>query len=149
MKWSNLFCFSRFSQPVHFYRFKPDNLLLSAARFSDYNLEKCTGWLNLEKRLDYFTGTYRYIPQLIKSHPKDKVIFKWAKSFPRKSLRNETISLWYYSLSSFQEGDTKFERFLPKNQHTQRKLLNFKICTLFWICMAIWPGVPFDAFQIC
>ena len=25
--------------------------------------------------------------------------------------------------------DTKLERFLPKNQHTQRKLLNFK----FWI----------------
>ena len=86
---------------------------------------------------------------LIKIHPKDKVVVKWYRSFPRKSLRNETILLWYYSLSSFQEGDTKFERFLPKNQHTQRKLLNFKICTLFWICMAIWPGVPFDAFQIC
>ena len=28
---------------------KPDNLLLSTARFSGYNLEKCTGWLNLEK----------------------------------------------------------------------------------------------------
>ena len=26
-------------------------------------------------------------------------------------------------------GDTKLERFLPKNQHTQRKLLNFE----FWI----------------
>ena len=23
-------------------------------------------------------------------------------------------------------GDTKLERFLPKNQHTQRKLLNFE-----------------------
>ena len=41
--------FSRFSQPVHFSRFKPDNLLLSTARFSGYNLEKYTGWLNLEK----------------------------------------------------------------------------------------------------
>jgi hypothetical protein len=30
---------------------------------------------------------------------------------------------------SFQTGDTNFERFLPKNQHTQRKLLNFE----FWI----------------
>ena len=27
-------------------------------------------------------------------------------------------------MSSFQEGGTKFERFLPKNQHTHRKLLN-------------------------
>jgi hypothetical protein len=34
--------FSRFSQPVHFSRFKLDNLLLSTARFSGYNLEKCT-----------------------------------------------------------------------------------------------------------
>ena len=29
----------------------------------------------------------------------------------------------------FSNGDTKLERFLPKNQHTQRKLLNFE----FWI----------------
>ena len=37
------------------------SLLLSTARFSGYNLEKYTGWLNLEKmpgtcRLDHFTG---------------------------------------------------------------------------------------------
>ena len=37
--------------------------------------------------------------------------------------------LWQYGLWSFQTGDTKLERFLPKNQHTQRKLLNFE----FWI----------------
>jgi hypothetical protein len=35
--------FSRFSQPVHIFRFKPDNLLLSTARFSGYNHEKFTG----------------------------------------------------------------------------------------------------------
>jgi hypothetical protein len=29
-------------------------------------------------------------------------------------------------LSSFQAGDTKLERFLPKNKHTQGKLLNFE-----------------------
>ena len=34
--------------------------------------------------------------------------------------------LWQYGLWSFQTGDTKLERFLPKNQHTQRKLLNFE-----------------------
>ena len=27
---------------------------------------------------------------------------------------------------SFQKGGTKLERFLPKNQHTQRKLFNFE-----------------------
>ena len=26
----------------------------------------------------------------------------------------------------FSSGDTKLKRFLPKNQHTQRKLLNFE-----------------------
>ena len=35
-------------------------------------------------------------------------------------------TLWQYELWSFQTGDTKLERFLPKNQHTQRKLLNFE-----------------------
>ena len=30
---------------------------------------------------------------------------------------------------SFQTGGTKLERFLPKNQPTQRKLLNFENCT--------------------
>ena len=34
--------------------------------------------------------------------------------------------LWQYGLWSFQTGDTKLERFLPKNQQTQRKLLNFE-----------------------
>ena len=37
--------------------------------------------------------------------------------------------VWQYGLWSFQAGDTKLERFLNKNQHTQRKLLNFE----FWI----------------
>ena len=34
--------------------------------------------------------------------------------------------LWQYGLWRFQAGGTKLERFLPKNQHTQRKLLNFE-----------------------
>ena len=29
--------------------------------------------------------------------------------------------VWQYGLWSFQTGGTKLERFLPKNQHTQRK----------------------------
>ena len=36
------------------------------------------------------------------------------------------LRLWQYRLSSFQAGYTKLERFLPKNQHNQRKLLNFE-----------------------
>jgi hypothetical protein len=42
--------------------------------------------------------------------------------------------IWQYGLWSFQTKVTKLKRFLPKNQHTQRKLLNFE----FWIngCLA-------------
>ena len=35
-------------------------------------------------------------------------------------------SIWQYGLWSFQMGYTKLERFLRKNQHTQRTLLNFE-----------------------
>ena len=35
-------------------------------------------------------------------------------------------SIWQYGLWSFQTGGTKLERVLPKNQHTQRKILNFE-----------------------
>ena len=35
-------------------------------------------------------------------------------------------TLWQYRLWSFQTGGIKLERFFPKNQHTQRKLLNFE-----------------------
>ena len=38
-------------------------------------------------------------------------------------------SLWQYRLWNFETGVTKLERFMPKNQHTQRKSLNFE----FWI----------------
>ena len=34
--------------------------------------------------------------------------------------------VWQYGLWSIQKGGTKLERFLPKNQHAQRKLLNFE-----------------------
>ena len=37
-----------------------------------------------------------------------------------------TYILWQYGFWSFLAGGTKLERFLPKNQHTQRKLLNFE-----------------------
>ena len=38
----------------------------------------------------------------------------------------EKCTLWQYGLWSFQRGGTKLERFLHKNQHTQRKSLNFE-----------------------
>ena len=42
------------------------------------------------------------------------------------SVKIGKCTLWQYGLLSFQTGATKLERFLPKNQHTQRKLLNFE-----------------------
>ena len=39
------------------------------------------------------------------------------------------FTLWQYGLWSFQTEGTKLERFLPKNQHIQRKLLNFE----YWV----------------
>ena len=35
-------------------------------------------------------------------------------------------TLWQYGLWSFQTGGRRLERFVHKNQHTQRKLLNFE-----------------------
>ena len=46
----------------------------------------------------------------------------WA--FPLK--RGQVCELWQYGLWSFRTGDTKLERFLHKNQRTQRKLSNFE-----------------------
>ena len=39
-------------------------------------------------------------------------------------IRTVSSLLWQYGLWSFQTGDTKLERFWPKNQHTQMKFLN-------------------------
>ena len=41
----------------------------------------------------------------------------------------ESCYLWQYRLWSFQAGGTELDRFLHRNQHTQRKLFNFE----FWI----------------
>ena len=38
----------------------------------------------------------------------------------------DRLTIWRYGLWSFQTWGTKLERFLPKNEHTQRKLLKFE-----------------------
>ena len=55
--------------------------------------------------------------------------FKWlcAKVKTRPNPEFELVcGLWQYGLWSFQMVGTKLEKFLPKNQHTQSKLLNFE-----------------------
>ena len=53
-----------------------------------------------------------------------EVIVPLAFTIGNKNPMNSSI--WQYGLWSFQTVGTKLERFLPKNQHTQRKLLNFE-----------------------
>ena len=51
-------------------------------------------------------------------------VFSTAKQ--ASSFNRDLTDLWQYGLWSFQMGYVKLERFLHKNQHTQRKLLNFE-----------------------
>ena len=59
--------------------------------------------------------------------------------------------VWQDGLWRFQTGVTKFKRFLPKNQHTQRKFLNWSLGqqdeimqrALMWLNLSIWSsGCP-------
>jgi hypothetical protein len=58
----------------------------------------------------YLYDTYTLAPELVTG-----LFYNGEKSF--------------HGLWSFQAGGTKLERFLHRNQHTQRKSLNFE----FWI----------------
>ena len=49
----------------------------------------------------------------------------WEVSWTVSDLQ-QVRPIWQYGMWSFQTGGTNLERFLPKNQHTQRKLLNFE-----------------------
>ena len=74
---------------------------------------------NLELLIAYCTGDGQ------KTH----FYWKWW-SLEEQSYKTSEIwtgwRVWQYGLWSFQTGSKKLKRFLPKNQHTQRKLLNFE-----------------------
>ena len=74
--------------------------------------------------------THKFVNlSVILSHPTLKIIYsEKATKLCKISTLLLTIvhTVWQYGLWSFQTGGTKLERFLPKNQHTQRKLLNFE-----------------------
>ena len=53
--------------------------------------------------------------------PKYQFVFVYPKSD-----NNDKHILWHYRLWIFLARDTKVDRFLPKNQHAKRKLLNFE-----------------------
>ena len=52
----------------------------------------------------------------------------WQIQIEVRNWKFSTIGwkVWQYKLWSFQMGGTKLEIFLPKNQHTQRKVSNFE-----------------------
>ena len=53
--------------------------------------------------------------------------FCWVSAPPSlKAHVVQSCALWQYGLWSFQTGYIQLERFLPKNQHAQRKFLNFE-----------------------
>ena len=65
-------------------------------------------------------------------------IFSKFKEFLTINMRHKSLlvikvdqniypwGVWQYGLWSFQTGDTKLDRFFPKNQQIQTKLLNFE-----------------------
>ena len=72
----------------------------------------------------YFSTASEY-HQFIHARPTCVLLCINTKVIVYKSFVELCIS-WQYGLWSFHTGGTKLEIFLPKNQHTQRKLLNFK-----------------------
>ena len=62
-----------------------------------------------------------------------KLVLGLVELIDTKAVNVAKPILWQYGLWRFQTGGTKLERFLPKNQHTQRKLLNFEN----WISMGL------------
>ena len=51
---------------------------------------------------------------------------KFSCRIDPKVRRNHTTYVIAIRVVEFSRGDSKLERFLPRNQHTQRKLLNFE-----------------------
>ena len=93
------------------------------------NPNKHSGWNNITHKSYHVFKSWKQIPFTSQFFwpqiPKNLWITTIERKYPKISFYELTYSLWHYGLWSFQTGDTKLERFLPKNQHTQRKLLSF------------------------
>ena len=76
-------------------------------------------------RFKAVTMIWKYIVEMKSS--KCSRIFPWKVYKPIvQGTPFDPFSLWKYRLWNFKSGDIKLERVLPKNQHTERKLLNFE-----------------------
>ena len=83
------------------------------------------------KKNNYVIGNWNYFCHFNIRHPVFYTVEEgsWINSYLDAlncglMVANGAIEVWQYGLWSFQTGDTKLERFLPKNDYTQRKWLN-------------------------
>ena len=114
-----LFCFLGKQWQVHINFLHRDSLLFAVMKFF-MSSSLCL--------FSKFRAGFRYLSLFV------CIVIWWR--FLRPWINNEqwvtsvcVCGVWQYGLWSFQTGYTKFERFLHKNQHTQRKLLNFESWT--------------------
>ena len=108
--WVEIFCFINKASEAH------QRILLKLL------LEKFSLlWLNLKLILEMFLlmlDYKKYFPLPVMLFLRTKMVHHF--------LSHQVCTLWQYGLLSFQTGGIRLEIFLPKNQHTQRKLLNFE-----------------------
>ena len=60
------------------------------------------------------------------SQMSSREIAEYVSSENPKMVQGSSTYIMAIRVVEFSSGDTNLERFLPKNQHTQRKLLNFE-----------------------
>ena len=124
-----------FSHVVNYkYRSKFCDWCIQAEKGSEVKLKKCTSceevyYCNRDCQQKAYTTYHRKeckklktIPSFIASERRD-VLILMGRTITKIQNGGDQV-LWQYGLWSFQMGDTKLKSFLPKNQHTQRKLLN-------------------------
>ena len=101
---------------------------ISNSRFDYIEMSKCcgAGAMDLANPLLACTRVGFWLPAQFSGN-REIIHYSWTFDLkPSSSYRCYCCILWQYGFWSFQAGCTKLERFLPKNQHTQRKLLNFE-----------------------
>ena len=88
------------------------NCKLTAWGSAFYTSVICSAWWELT-RFPNVVGSHYFL-----------LHFSSSSDLSKKLLCHQSIELWQYGLWSFQMWGAKLERFLPKDQHTQWKLLN-------------------------
>ena len=83
---------------------------------------KLNTWVCKKKKVQIFI----YKPTPIEKSSQGQSCHQVIQKFPKKKSENWSFFIMVIQFVEFSRGSTKFERCLPKNQHTHRKLLNFE-----------------------